>query len=135
MWEWHAWAKIVGSPSADDDEAAEIRHRAAVESVRLLVANAQGYGNEVCDLRGANGTWHLWFAGDHNHASSWPLDFFASVAQAAPGSYGVMYMFDHNFMDEPWKRFVMKRGRLHERIDHDLSPHIGMVEDPWVDPD
>ena len=39
------------------------------------------------------------------------------------------YCFDHDRVDEPWQRWVMRRGTI--RVEEDESPslHIGAVED------
>jgi hypothetical protein len=34
---------------------------------------------------------------------------------------------------EGWDRWVMRRGGVHRMADEDLSPHVGVVEDPWAD--
>jgi hypothetical protein len=48
---------------------------------------------------------------------------------AAPGSYGILYTF-HSDASNDWERWVMRRGDIHREADHDLSPHVGLVEDP-----
>ena len=124
MFEWHGWASIVGNFTVADDEAAEREDRERRSAVEQLLAARVHVANETVDLRLANGACHVWLAGSHNHRSDQPIDLFRAIAAAAPGSYGIMYCFDYNHVDEPWQRWVM-------RLEHDasLSPHIGTVED------
>src|SRR6202000_2602040 len=66
--------------------------RAGEPAVAGFIASAAGVANETLDLRSANGSVHLWLAGSHNHRDEAVTDLFLSIAKAAPGSYGVMYV-------------------------------------------
>jgi hypothetical protein len=127
--EWHGWATIVASPGAEDDPAAEAHQRDAEARVARVIAGAAGVANETLDLRSANGSVHLWLAGSHNHRDEVVTELFRSIAKAAPGSYGVMYVFDDD-VGYAWERLVMRRGTVGREVDTSLSPHIGIVEDP-----
>ena len=129
MFEWHGWATIVASPGAEDDAAAEARQRDAEALVAQLIADAAGAANETLDLRPANGSVHLWLAGSHNHRDETVIGLFCSIARAAPGSYGVMYVLDDD-AGCTWDRLVMRRGTVSREADTSLSPHIGVAEDP-----
>lgn len=129
MFEWHGWAAIVASPGVEDDAAAEAHQRDAEARVAHVVAGAAGVANETLDLRSANGSLHLWLAGSHNHRDETVIDVFRSIAEAAPGSYGVMYVLDGD-VSCMWERLVMRRGTVSKEADTSLSPHIGVVEDP-----
>jgi Immunity protein 7 len=85
VFEWHGWAVIRGSAGAGDDAEAD---RVQALRVEALVVTAAGVSNEVVDLRSANGSVHLWIAGDHNHHGPDLLRFYERVAATAPGSYG-----------------------------------------------
>ncbi|TCM47898.1 Imm7 family immunity protein [Kribbella sp. VKM Ac-2568] len=132
MFEWHGWATIVASSEAEEDAEADGRQRGVEARVAQAVASAKGRGvvNETADLRHANGSLHLWLAGSHNHRAEAVIDLFRSVARIAPGSYGVMYVFDDDLTDT-WERWVMRRGSVNSEVDASLSPHVGMVEDPY----
>jgi hypothetical protein len=41
-----------------------------------------------------------------------------------------MYILDDDVADT-WERWVMRRGSVSREVDTSLSPHIGMVEDPY----
>jgi hypothetical protein len=129
VFEWHGWATIVASPGAGDDAAAEAGQRDAEAQVAQLIAGAAGVANETLDLRSANGSTHLWLAGSHNHRDEAVTGLFRSIAKAAPGSYGVMYVLDDD-VSCTWERWVMRRGTVSREADTSLSPHVGVVEDP-----
>ena len=103
--------------------------RAAEARVARVIAGAAGVANETLDLRSANGSVHIWLAGSHNHRDEAVTDLFRSIAKAAPGSYGVMYVLDDD-VSYTWERLVMRRGTVSREVDTSLSPHIGVVEDP-----
>jgi hypothetical protein len=129
VFEWHGWATIMASPGAEDDAEAEARQRTAEARVARVIAGAAGVANETLDLRSANGSVHIWLAGSHNHRDDTVIDLFRSIAKAAPGSYGVMYVLDDD-VSYTWERLVMRRGTVSREVDTSLSPHIGVVEDP-----
>jgi hypothetical protein len=129
VFEWHGWATIVASPGVEDDAAAEARQRDAEARVARVIGGAAGVANETLDVRSANGSVHIWMAGSHNHRDETVTDLFRSVAEAAPGSYGVMYVLDDD-VSCTWEHLVMRRGTVSREADTSLSPHIGVVEDP-----
>jgi hypothetical protein len=135
MYEWHGWARLSKSPASLDtfDESDEITEQ-DLSAIRVLLADSASSFNETADLRGANGQWHVWLAGFHNHLDRDVVNLFRAIAAALPGSYGVLYAHDDE-ASEGWDRWVMRRGDVHHMADEDLSPHIEVVEDPWVDPD
>ncbi len=99
VFEWHRWATIVASSGAEDDAAAEAHQRDAEAGVARVIAGAAGVANETLDLRSANGSVHVWLAGSHNHRAETVIGLFRSIAEAAPGSYGVMYVLDDDVSD------------------------------------
>ncbi|MHA3703126.1 Imm7 family immunity protein [Jatrophihabitans sp. YIM 134969] len=135
MFEWHGWATIRAGAASDDDDAVDAAQRRAEAEVRAMVETFAGDRNEVFDLRNANGELHLWLAGNHNHRHEPAINFFravavaVAVAVAAPGSYGVLHALDHNFITQPWQRWVMLRGRVTREVESALTPHLGRVED------
>jgi hypothetical protein len=117
------------APGAEDDAAAEAHQRAAEAQVAGIIASAAGVINETLDFRSANGSVHVWMAGSHNHRDGTVIGLFRSIAQVAPGSYGVMYVLDDDISDT-WERCVMRRGTVGREADTSLSRHVGVVEDP-----
>lgn len=130
MFEWHGWASIRGNFTVNDDGVSEREDRERRSAVERLLADQADVSNEVADVRYVNGACHVWLAGSHNHRGIEPIELFRAISAAAPGSYGIMYCFDHDRIDEPWQRWVMRRGHVHLEQDRSLSPHIGRVEDP-----
>lgn len=130
VFEWHGWAVIHGSPEARDDEEADRVEAERLARVQRLVAAAAGAPNETVDLRQTNGQEHLWLAGNHNHHTPDILALYQAVAATAPGSYGILYTHDDD-ESNAWTGWVMHRGSVHQETDTFLSPHIGLVEDPW----
>ncbi len=127
--EWHGWATIRASAGVEDDKAADEAQARANRAVAALVDGAQAFG-EMLDVRVLNGYFVLAFNGMRNHrASSDPVGFFESVARAAPGSYGVLYLYDFEDPHNRWERWVMRRGAVTQEEDTSLSPHVGVVED------
>lgn len=126
MYEWHGWATIRDTATVGDVE--EDPSPAALSRVRALLAEQAAVANETADLRVANGEYHLWLAGMHNHQAPGILGLYRAVAAVAPGSYGILYTRDDD-VSNYWDRWVMRRGQVCRQQDHDLSPHVGLVED------
>ena len=97
--------------------------------VGVLLAESGSIVNETANLRSANGEWHVWLAGCHNHHTPGITELFRSIARVASGSYGILYTFDAEASDG-WDRWIMRRGSVYRAQDEDLSPHVGVVEDP-----
>jgi hypothetical protein len=137
MFEFHGWATIHDRASWETEEQglfANDPDEQTIRAVRNLMCVFDGTANHVTDLRGVNGDWHLWIAGYHNHADSRVLDFYRATAEVAPGSYGVLYVHDDEVPGPDgnrWTAWVMKRGGITREDDTFLSPHIGVVEDPY----
>ncbi len=128
MYEWHGWATLRKTPEVDYNDGLD---EAVLSRIRALLEESDKVSNETAKLTNANGEWHVWLAGCHNHPSSAIVDLFLGIAKAAPGSYGVLYLYDHG-ASENWDRLVMRRGSIHESRDEDLSPHVGLVEDAEI---
>jgi Immunity protein 7 len=126
VYEWHGWTTIRSSATVADAE--EDPSPALLSGVRALLAERAAVAYETADLRVANGQYHLWLAGMHNHLAPGIVGLYRAVAAVAPGSYGILYTHDDdisNYRD----RWVMRRGQVRREQDHVLSPHVGMVED------
>jgi|SRR5215475_13069977 len=129
MFEWHGWATVRASAGIEDDQAAEEEQRAAERRVAALINEATGADNATVDVRDANGSIHVWLAGSHNHRDVGVVELFRTLAEAAPGSYGVTCVLD-DAASSDWQLWVMRRGHITQEADTSLSPHIGLVEDP-----
>jgi hypothetical protein len=114
----------------EEDDAIDEEQQNAVAAVTALIQKRTDRGNEFYDLRSNNGLSHLAYDGAHNHASSAhvPIDFARAVAAVAPGSYGILYIYDEETW-AGWQRWVMRRGEVLLESDQSLSPHVGKVGD------
>jgi hypothetical protein len=126
VYEWHGWATIRTIASVNDER--EDLGAAILSRVRVLLSESAGIANETVDLRVANGQYHLWLAGFHNHLDPTIVRLYKAIAATAPGSYGILYTRDDD-VSNSWDRWVMRRGEVHREQDQDLSPHVGLVED------
>lgn len=80
-----------------------------------------------------NGLDTIHIAGHHNHASTKAEAFLRRIAEIAPGSYGIMHIHDD---EDPksvnsFNKLTLKRGKIEESIDNDLSPYIPVLEDEY----
>lgn len=125
MYEWHGWATLSKTPTVDYDDDLD---RETLSTLRALLAKSDTTFNETADLRSANGEWHVWLAGCHNHRTPAIVGLFRAIAREVPGSYGILYTFDDEVSDG-WDRWVMRHGGVQKTQDEDLSPHVGVVED------
>lgn len=134
MFEYHGWATIRDSAGCED-EAEEDPAKATIASLQQSIRTFDGWSNLTVDLRVANGAWHIWIAGFHNHRQNDVITFFESVARTAPGSFGVLYVLDDEADEDSnqWICWVMSRGSVRREVDRYLSPHIGVVEDDCSD--
>jgi Immunity protein 7 len=126
MYEWHGWATIRDTATVADVE--ENPSRLVLSRVRTLLAEQAAVANETADLSVANGEHHLWLAGSHNHLAPGIVGLYRAIAAVAPGSYGILCTHDDD-VSNCWDRWVMRRGQVCQQPDHDLSPHVGLVED------
>lgn len=129
MFEYHGWAHIRETAGLDDDDA---RLRSQVEDIRRLLADLGEYG--LLDLRRLNGFPFLHVAGMPNHRGEWGaqiIDLFRKVGEIAPGSFGLLYVWDDEDAEHAnaFRVFRLVRGTLTEHADSLLSPLIPTVED------
>jgi hypothetical protein len=137
VFEFHGWATIRDRASWKNDEEALFTNDPAeqtLSALRKLMQEFEGVSNHVTDLRPANGEWHLWIAGFHNHRDPQVTAFYEAVAALAPGSYGLLYVHDDEADGERelWIPWVMKRGQVSREHDPFLSPRIPTTEDYWA---
>ncbi len=86
------------------------------------------------DLRYTNGTPFLHVAGLANHRGEWGtgiIELFGRVGEIAPGSFGLLYVWDDEDPDHQneFRIFRLVRGVVTEHADALLSPLIPTVED------
>ena len=128
MFEYHGWATLHLSPGEENEhELAEF-----AEDLRRRI-DKFGDGSGVCDVRVVNAYWHVWFAGTPNHGHDNVLQLFPYIAQHAPGSYGLLYVWDDEDADHDnvFRVYRLARGRVEVTADPFLSPCEPTIVDPY----
>ncbi|WP_145049320.1 Imm7 family immunity protein [Paenibacillus xylanexedens] len=132
MYQYHGWAVILESTSDDTSDEREIN---TLNRVKKYIEDLQP-NVDVLDIKAINGQFHLWMTGLWNREPSSrfsPVEIMKTIGVMAPGSYGMLYVFN----DEHPKRFnefnvyVLVRGNVEERNDPFLSPFIPNVADDF----
>jgi len=136
MYEYHGWITVRETPeNTDEDRIGEILSELREHIGRL------NWVSGVLDLRAANGEYHLWTAGNENRKplpEYDPVNLFRYVGEKAPGSYGILYVWDDEDPDgyhNCFRVYVLARGKLQERDDPFLSPCVPVIEDEYKDED
>ena len=127
--EYHGWITLRDSPGdPEEDRTPEIAARVG-ERLRDMEAE-----HRIVGMKAVNATYIVWLGGCTNHRSA-DVDevfgLFHLVASSAPGSYGLLYVWDDETGDEnQFRVWRLARGRLSEHADPFLSPCIPTIEDP-----
>lgn len=135
--EIHGWAVIRESFTFDDDDVDDATLDAVVRDIESRLDHSDG--NVRTDLSYLNGTPVLQVALDKNHytpASDEVIALFEYVARVAPGSYGLLHVYDDDgsYGDRNSLHvLVLARGRVVRRVDPFLTPIQPRVEDPSPD--
>ncbi|WP_432922328.1 Imm7 family immunity protein [Microbispora sp. CA-135349] len=131
MFLYHGWVTIRETAGLDDDDESLRRQVAAIR--RLVDDLGDG---ALLDLRWMNGTPFLHVGGMSNHRGTWGrmiLDLFARVGDIAPGSFGLLYVWDDEDPEHhnEFRVFRLVRGAVTEHADVLLSPAVPTLEDEW----
>jgi immunity protein 7 of polymorphic toxin system len=129
MFEYHEWA-VIRDATNDGDETRLAR---MAEDVRRGIGEF-AVGSGVADVRWVNGTCMVWFAGCPNHRYDRVLDLLPWLGRLAPGSYGLLYVWDDEDLDAEnrFRVWRLARGQVEERTDPFFSPCIPTIEDKPV---
>jgi hypothetical protein len=136
MFEYHGWVSLRATVAVEDSPEAdahnEARLYAAVEALRRRVAEIGDW--YLVDVRWMNGSPFLHLAGNPNHRGMLGdeiLELFRYVARIAPGSYGLLYLWDDEDAryDNEFRVFRVVRGTVTEHADPFLSPAVPVLED------
>jgi hypothetical protein len=130
MFEYHGWIMLRSTAEAVDDDP-PLR----LDEIQDLVNELAGHG--LIDLRPINGEYHVHVGGLPNHRGtqgSAVIDLFVKVGHLAPGSYGLLYVYDDEDPEHELKFRVFRlvRGTVTEHADHLLSPVIPTLEDESI---
>ncbi|GAA1630931.1 Imm7 family immunity protein [Nonomuraea maheshkhaliensis] len=131
VFEYHGWLTIRETAGLDDDPASLRRQ---VEKVGECLAELGDYG--LVDLRWMNGVPFIHVGGNPNHRGTWGpaiITLFSRVGRIAPGSYGLLHVWDDESgpHSNEFRVFRLARGEVTEHADALLSPAIPTLEDPW----
>ncbi|MGK3208469.1 Imm7 family immunity protein [Amycolatopsis sp. MEPSY49] len=127
MFEYHGWITLRSTAEALDDEP-PLR----LGEIEALVDESADYA--LMDLQPMNGTYYIHLGGNPNRRGQHGravIDLFAEVGRLAPGSYGLLYVYDNEDPEHmlSFRVHRLVRGTVTEHADHLLSPVIPTLED------
>lgn len=112
MFEYHGWA-VVRDDTYDCDER---RLREVADELREVIMEFND-GSGVTDLRWVNGNCLVWVAGCPNHRHENVFGLFDWLARKAPGSYGLLYVWDDedSEFENEFQVWCLRRGHVERR--------------------
>ena len=132
MFEYYGWITFVYSPYdvENEDEKLDVVISYAMNFIKQVLNE-----NHIAELKVINAKYMASFAGYANHRSpdvEAVIEFFEEIGQKAPGSYGLLYVWDDEVPDfnGEFKVGRLVRGEFEIVKDHYLSPRIPTLEDP-----
>jgi hypothetical protein len=129
VFQYHGWAALRSTADAVDDEP-PLR----LTEIHALVDKLAGYA--LMDLRPMNGAYYIHMGGSPNrrgtHGSA-VIELLRKIGQLAPGSYGLLHVYDDEDPqhDNSFRVLRLVRGVVTEHADTLLSPVIPTLEDTW----
>lgn len=132
MFEYHGWISVreTAEVSETDDDAARLH-----EIVDGLTARIREIDSPyLLDLRWMNGEPFIHLGGFRNHHDPEIPAFFREVGRRAPGSYGLLHVWDDEDRGRENEVRVLRlvRGQVSEDTETRLSPCIPVLEDPFT---
>lgn len=132
MYQYHGWAVILESASADGESNDE---HEIVQSIKDYIEVLKK-GSDIIDIKGINGQYHFWMTGLWNHEPSSkynPISIMEYIGSKAPGSYGMLYVCNDEDAEHynEFRAYILSRGKLDEHKDPFLSPLIPVVTDEY----
>ncbi|WIV19802.1 Imm7 family immunity protein [Paenibacillus polygoni] len=130
MYQYHGWAVILESTGDEVSNEKEIK---IVEAIKKYIEDLQ-LNVDVLDMKAVNGQYHLWMTGLWNREPSLkfsPVEIMKDIGIIAPGSYGMLYVFndEHPKHFNEFRVYALARGNVEEKGDPFLSPLIPVVTD------
>ncbi len=130
MIELHGWVTVRETYKAAYDEE---------DHIDMIVAQIQDEIDKLCwfqpQIKAMNGEWFLEFSLYSNRKDSRSQEIFGlyrSIGEIAPGSYGLIYLYDdedREGRENQFQVYMLARGCVEEREDLYLSPVIPVIED------
>lgn len=130
MLEFHAWITIRETYKDIEDEEEKLDE--LIDEIKMDIAGIKWNKPEIKMM---NGEYFIEISLFSNHKTEEYdelMDFFASLAKKAIGSYGLIYLLDDEDMNDKHNEFQVysiSRGEIHCQEDSFLSPFIPTVED------
>lgn len=128
MAQYHGWIALR-STAADVEDEPPLR----LEEIRTLVDALAGYA--LMDLRPLNGRYFIHCGGNPNHGghAERVIELFRQVGRLAPGSYGLLHVWDDEDKHHPdgFRVFRLVRGQVSEHADALLSPVTPTLGDDY----
>lgn len=130
MYQYHGWAVVLESTGDEASNEGEVN---IFETVKKYIEDLQPKV-DVLDMKAINGQYHLWMTGLWNREPSSkfsPVVIMKNIGSIAPGSYGMLYVFndEHPKHFNEFDVYVLARGNVEEKTDPFLSPLIPVVAD------
>lgn len=131
VFDYHGWAVVRDDTYHVDNGTLH----ATIEELRRRIDEFHD-GSGIASVRAVNGVFHVAVSGCPNHRHEDVLGLFPWLAEHAPGSFGLLYVWDDEDpeFNNAYQVWCLRRGRTDRRLDPFLSPCIPQVEDPH-DPD
>lgn len=131
MFEYHGWVTIAATTSGDDDAALLER---LIERVHRAIRDSDAL--DLVDLRWSSGLPMLHLGGFDKHGGGIApelLKTFSRVGELAPGSYGLLHVWDDQDPehDNEFRVYRMARGQVTEHPDTHLTPVAPTVLDVY----
>ena len=135
MFEYHGWATLRLTPGSEEVPDGLLERFA--EQLRGAIAERFGTGSGIHEVRAVNGEYHVLVDGSPNHRDERIFGLFPYIAARAPGSYGLLYVWDddHPVHENAFRVWRLVRGRVEELSDALLSPCTPVLEDAFRDED
>ncbi|CAJ1317055.1 Imm7 family immunity protein [Paenibacillus nuruki] len=128
MYQYHGWAVI--SQSVDDEINDKEDHKVLLK-VQNYISQMKDNIN-IIEVKAINGQYHFLITGFSNHkilSKYNPITILRRIGEIAPGSYGILYVYDDEdevYFNE-FRVYVLTRGYLAEKQDPFLSPLIPTI--------
>jgi hypothetical protein len=127
MTEYHCWVNISHHHY---DTNSDLRNKHVALCERYLATHPY-LKEELYKIVKYNGMVTFLASGLHNHNDGYILEVFTWLGENAPGSYGLLYYQDdeNSDMETGFRTYIMKKGKVIEKMDDLLSPRIPNIED------
>jgi hypothetical protein len=129
MVEYHGWITLCDS-TVESDES----HLARIAEFVQKEIEQRNTQHRLLGMKVVNANYFLYFAGCPNHRSLEVDDTFELIRQIAgmaPGSYGLLYVWDDEDSknENAFRVWKLAKGILSEETDPFLSPCLPTIED------